>query len=200
MTTPPVLKLVRGGSDPPPRVRELDWSILMARAQDGDADAYRRLLEGIAPYLRSLAARCHRNPSDVEDAVQEILLSLHTVRRTYDPARPFGPWLTAIARRRLIDRLRRQGRRAFETEFEPVHETFADPLANLEGMTNIQEIVAALDRLPAGQREAVRLTKIEGLSLKEASAQSGTSVAALKIATHRAIQRLRRFLHGGSET
>ncbi|MGX5803589.1 sigma-70 family RNA polymerase sigma factor [Bradyrhizobium sp. Arg314] len=173
----------------------------MARAQDGDADAYRRLLESITPYLRAHAARCHRSPSDVEDAVQDILLSLHAVRRTYDPARPFGPWLTAIARRRLIDRLRRQGRRrTFETECEPVHETLADPLANPEGMTNIHEIAAALDRLPAGQREAVRLTKIEGLSLKEASALSGTSVAALKIATHRAIQRLRRFFHGGNET
>ena len=66
-------------------------------------------------------------------------------------------------------------------------------------MTNIHEIAEALDRLPPGQREAVRLTKIEGLSLKEASAASGMSVAALKIATHRAIQRLRRFFSGGSE-
>jgi len=69
MTTPPALKLVREGATPLPRVRELDWSILMARAQDGDANAYRRLLESITPYLRAHAARCHRNPSDVEDAV-----------------------------------------------------------------------------------------------------------------------------------
>lgn len=201
MTTPPALKLVTGGAAPSPQVRELDWSILMARAQDGDANAYRRLLENITPYLRAHAARCHRNPSDVEDAVQDILLTLHAVRRTYDPARPFGPWLTAIARRRLIDRLRRQGRRrAFETEFEPTHETLADPPANLGDMANIHEIAAAIDRLPSRQREAVRLTKIEGLSLKEASAASGMSVAALKVATHRAVQRLRRFLSGGSET
>ncbi len=201
MINAPVLKLVGGGTAPSPQVRELDWSILMARAQDGDANAYRRLLESITPYLRAHAARCHRNPNDVEDAVQDMLLTLHAVRRTYDPARPFGPWLTAIARRRLIDRLRRQGRRrAFETEFEPAHETFADPSANLEDMTNIHDIAVALDNLPPGQREAVRLTKIEGLSLKEASAASGTSVAALKVATHRAILRLRLFLSGGSET
>ncbi|MDX8466146.1 sigma-70 family RNA polymerase sigma factor [Mesorhizobium sp. VK23B] len=200
MTTKPALKLVRGAAAPPPQARELDWSILMARAQDGDANAYRRLLESITPYLRAHAARCHRNPSDVEDAVQDILLTLHAVRRTYDPARPFSPWLTAIARRRLIDRLRRQGRRrAFETEFEPAHETFAGQPRNLEDMTKIHEIATALDRLPPGQREAVLLTKIEGLSLKEASAASGTSVAALKVATHRAVQRLRRFFSGGSE-
>lgn len=200
MTTAPVLKLVKGGSNPSPRVRELDWSILMARAQDGDADAYRRLLESITPYLRAHAARCHRNPSDAEDAVQDILLTVHAVRQTYDPTRRFGPWLTAIARRRLIDRLRRQGRRrAIETEFEPDHETFADPPANLEDMSSVHEIAAAIDRLPSRQREAVRLTKIEGLSLKEASVASGMSVAALKVATHRAVRRLRRFLSGGSE-
>ncbi|TPO10678.1 sigma-70 family RNA polymerase sigma factor [Mesorhizobium sp. B1-1-5] len=201
MTTPPALKLVRGEAALPPQVQELDWSILMARAQDGDANAYRRLLESIAPYLRAHAVRCHRNPSDVEDAVQDILLTLHAVRATYDPARPFGPWLTAIAKRRLIDRLRRQGRRrALETESDPIHETFADRSANLEHMTHIHEIAAALDRLPPGQREALRLTKIEGLSLKEASAASGMSVAALKVATHRAIRRLRSFFSGGSET
>ncbi|UCI05629.1 sigma-70 family RNA polymerase sigma factor [Mesorhizobium sp. B1-1-8] len=201
MTTPPVLKLVRGGSAPIPQVREVDWSILMARAQDGDADAYRRLLASITPYLRAHAARCHRNLSDVEDAVQDILLTVHAVRATYDPARPFGPWLTAIAKRRLIDRLRRQGRRqALETAFEPTHETFAEPPANLEHMTQMHEIAAALDHLPSGQREALRLTKIEGLSLKEASAASGMSVAALKVATHRAIRRLRSFFSGGSET
>ncbi|TGQ52300.1 sigma-70 family RNA polymerase sigma factor [Mesorhizobium sp. M1C.F.Ca.ET.193.01.1.1] len=200
MTTKPVLKLVRGAAAPLPQVRELDWSILMARAQDGDANAYRRLLEGITPYLRAHAARCHRNPSDVEDAIQDILLTLHAARATYDPARPFAPWLTAIARRRLIDRLRRQGRRrAFETEFELAHEAFAGQPTNLEDMTNIHEIATALDRLPPGQREAVLLTKIEGLSLKEASAASGMSVAALKVATHRAVQRLRRFFSGGSE-
>jgi RNA polymerase sigma-70 factor (ECF subfamily) len=194
MTTSPVLKLVKGAAAPSPQVRELDWSILMARAQDGDANAYRRLLESITPYLRANAARCHRDPSDVEDAVQDILLTLHAVRRTYDPARPFGPWLTAIAKRKLIDRLRRQGRRrALEREFEPAHETFED-------MTKIHEIAAALDNLSPAQREAVRLTKIEGLSLKEASAVSGASVAALKVATHRAMLRLRRFFSGGSET
>ena len=199
MTTSPVLKLVKGAAAPSPQVRELDWSILMARAQDGDANAYRRLLESITPYLRANAARCHRDPSDVEDAVQDILLTLHAVRRTYDPARPFGPWLTAIAKRKLIDRLRRQGRRrAYETEFEIADETFAGEGANPENMAETQDMAAALDRLPARQREAVRLTKIEGLSLKEASAASGMSIAALKVATNRAVRRLRQILSGGS--
>ena len=121
---------------------ELDWSALMTQAQGGDAAAYRTLLEAIAPYLRALAARRHRDARDIEDAVQDILLTVHAIRHTYDPARPFGPWLVAIANRRLVDRLRRQGRTsARETALEPAHEnrpafgheTFAAPEANLYG-------------------------------------------------------------------
>jgi RNA polymerase sigma-70 factor (ECF subfamily) len=61
-------------------VRELDWSMLMARAQGGDRDAYRRLLGEITPCLRTLAARRHRDVSDAEDAVQDILLTVHAIR------------------------------------------------------------------------------------------------------------------------
>jgi len=81
----------------------LAWSSLMARAQDGDQAAYRQLLYEIAGYLRSLVAQHHRNPTDVEDTVQDVLLTIHTIRHTYDPSRPFGPWLVTIARRLIID-------------------------------------------------------------------------------------------------
>jgi hypothetical protein len=54
-----------------------DWSQLMTRAQDGDRDAYRALLEDITPYLRALATRCFRGTGDLEDAVQDVLLTIH---------------------------------------------------------------------------------------------------------------------------
>lgn len=176
--------------------RELDWSILMARAQDGDGEAYRRLLEQIAPYLRALAARRHRDPRDVEDAIQDVLLTLHAIRQTYDPTRPFGPWLLAIAQRRLIDRLRRQGRlRARETALAAAHETFPDPKANVEKeVSDRHDLERALASLPPRQSQAVRLLKLEALSLKEAAAATGMSVAALKVATHRALKSLRKIL------
>src|SRR6516225_2416604 len=68
---------------------ERDWSRLMARAQDGDRDAYRTLLQDITPYLRALATRCFRDTCDIEDAVQDVLLTVHAVRHVYDPDRPF---------------------------------------------------------------------------------------------------------------
>ena len=174
----------------------LDWSLLMARAQGGDGEAYRRLLVNIAPYLHSLARRQHRDPGDVDDAVQDVLLTVHAIRHTYDPNRPFGPWLVAIARRRLIDRLRRQGRTtAREVALDLEHETFSAPEANLgEAEWNKRVLGDAIARLPPGQRDAVLLLKLQEMSLQQASAASGLSIVALKVAMHRAMKNLKKML------
>jgi RNA polymerase sigma factor (sigma-70 family) len=202
---PPQLRLV--GSDgnaapagPKPTIRDTDWAILMAHAQDGDRSAYQRLLREITPYLRSLAARRHRDPSDIEDAVQDILLTVHAIRHTFDPTRPFGPWLVTIANRRFIDRLRRQGRRRDrETPLTPEHETFSEPQANLELRPDRRELEKAIDELPPMQRKAVQLLKLKEMSLKEASTASGMSIASLKVNVHRAVKSLRKILGDRSE-
>jgi RNA polymerase sigma-70 factor (ECF subfamily) len=177
-------------------LRELDWSILMARAQSGDRAAYRRLLEEITPYVRSLARAAHRDPRDAEDTLQDVLLTVHAIRRTYDPLRPFGPWLLAIARRRIADRLRRQGRRRLhETPLEPEHEaSIADETNHAEASCDAASLRDAVRRLPAAQRNAVQLLKLHELSLREAAATSGMTIAALKVATHRGLKSLRKWL------
>ncbi|HUA55453.1 MAG TPA: sigma-70 family RNA polymerase sigma factor [Candidatus Sulfotelmatobacter sp.] len=178
------------------------WGALMARAQGGDQAAYRRLLTEITPYLRSIAARYHRSREDVEDTVQDVLLSVHAIRHTYDPARPFGPWLATIADRRALDRLRRRLRQAGrETALEPEHETFAAVAANgdtggADGGLEAAELARAMARLPPGQRQALELLKLKELSLKEASAATGLSITALKVATHRALKSLRVIMQG----
>ncbi|MFP4592413.1 sigma-70 family RNA polymerase sigma factor [Ralstonia sp.] len=168
----------------------------MARAQGGDREAYRRLLEGLTPYLRALAVRHLQDRSDIEDTVQDVLLTLHMVRHTYDPARPFGPWLVAIAHRRIVDGLRRRGRIGMhETVLDTELETFsADETNLLEEAADAGVVHDAVARLPKGQREAIQMLKLEEMSLKEAAAASGTSVAALKVATHRALKTLRKLL------
>jgi RNA polymerase sigma-70 factor (ECF subfamily) len=148
-----------------------------------------------------LASRYHRAPQDVEDSVQDILLTVHAIRHTYDPTRPFKPWLVAIARRRIIDRLRAQGRRrSRETFLSPEHETFAAPEANLyEAEPDARALREAVAQLPDAQRRAVTMLKIEEKSLKEVSAATGMSIVALKVATHRAIKNLRKVLDGKGE-
>jgi RNA polymerase sigma factor (sigma-70 family) len=180
--------------------KDVDWSILMARAQEGDRAAYHRLLREITPYLRSLAGRRHRDPGDVEDSVQDVLLTIHSIRQTYDPSRPFAPWLVAIANRRFIDRLRRQGRtRDRETPLTAEHETFCEPAANLEERPDERELEGMVNSLPPAQQKAVRLLKLKELSLKEAAAVGGMSITSLKVNTHRALKNLRKKLLDRSE-
>ncbi|MFJ4292978.1 sigma-70 family RNA polymerase sigma factor [Cupriavidus sp. NPDC089707] len=175
----------------------------MMRAQGGDREAYRYLLEAITPYVRALAARQVRNRGDLEDTVQDVLLTVHAVRHTYDPARPFGPWLVAIANRRIVDGLRQRGRiGSHETVLDTEHETFSASGANFqEEAVDARAVRDAIEQLPIGQREAVRMLKLEEMSLKDAAAVSGMSVASLKVASHRALKTLRKlFASQGNKT
>ena len=179
---------------------DVDWSIMMARGQAGDRDCYRRLLEQITPYLRSVAQKSHRNKSDVEDAVQDILLTIHAIRVTYDPTRPFGPWLLAIANRRIIDSLRKQGRRRLrETVLTPEHDSMPMALENVYEKLDDQQLNNALKGLSPGQRQAIELLKLKEMSLKDAAATTGLSIAALKVTTHRALKSLRKILNDKDE-
>ena len=145
-----------------------EWSVLMARVQAGDSAAYRRLLHSGTPYLRTICGHHHRDGRDVEDSVQDILLTIHMVRHTYDPARPFKPWAAAIAKRRIIDRLRVQRRtRARETFLDAGHETFPAPATNIEeAASESRALYLAVEALPERQREAIQLTKLKEMSLK----------------------------------
>jgi RNA polymerase sigma-70 factor (ECF subfamily) len=175
------------------------WRGLMKAAQDGDRAAYNHLLREVAPFIRALAMRQLRTPDRAEDAVQDVLLTVHRVRHTYDPNRPFKPWLATITHRRCVDLFRRRGRTAaYETSNETAYETFADPGANraLEVHAATDGLGEAIASLPAQQREAVELLKLREMTLAEASEASGRSVAALKVNVHRAIKSLRARLVG----
>lgn len=115
------------------------------------------------------------------------------MRHTYEPGRPVKPWLAAITARRSIDALRRHGRTgAREVHDERAYETYADPRANKEGSGDAARTVAQMTHgLSPGQKEALKLVKLQEMSLAEASAVSGQSVASLKVNIHRAIKKLR---------
>jgi RNA polymerase sigma-70 factor (ECF subfamily) len=76
----------------------------MAAAQSGDRGAYIRLLYAILPNIRQSVSRYHATPERVEASVQDVLRTLHSLRHTYDPARPFAAWLMAISERRAKPR------------------------------------------------------------------------------------------------
>lgn len=156
----------------------------MVAAQEGDARAYRKLLDELSGWLRRYYAR-RVAPDMVEDAVQDVLLAIHEKRHTYDPARAFGPWLAGIARYKWIDRLRR------------LKTTASEPLDdNIAVADHGDRVIAGattrrlLDRIKPQQAEAIRLVKLDGLSVEEASAASGQSTSLIKINVHRGLKRL----------
>lgn len=175
-------------------------SLLMRAVQAGDGDAYRALLTAITPRIRRVirSRRAFLDEADIEDLVQDVLLSVHAVRATYDADRPFMPWLLAIVRHRLADAARHYSRHAArERTVEHLDVTFADVAANTQdevGAGDVEELRQAVEALPPGQRQAIELLKLRELSLKEAAAVTGSSISALKVATHRAMLSLRRLL------
>jgi RNA polymerase sigma factor (sigma-70 family) len=172
---------------------------LMKRVQAGDHDAYEDLLDDLMPRVRRLVHRQRGflGSEEVDDLVQDILLSVHAARATYDPKRPFLPWLLAIARNRLADGARRHERRsAHEVLVDDLDVTFPSQRPNLlrGEYRDPHALKQAIGALPHGQRNAIELLKFQGMSLKEAASASGTSVSALKVATHRAMNALRKML------
>ena len=181
---------------PSQQQQESAWAELMRSAQAGDKVCYDQLLRAITPFIRNLSRRYCRNPDLAEDVVQDVLLTVHRIRHTWDPRRPFSPWLAAIAARRGIDRIRRDSRISrFEVSDDLAVETFATPATNNDtgALQAIEAIEPLLAALPARQRLALEAVKIRGLSVAQAATESGQSVAALKVNVHRAVKALRQL-------
>jgi len=175
-----------------------DLAGLMKTAQIGDTEAYTQLLREVTVRLRRIVRRYRSflRDEDIEDLVQDILLSLHAVRATYDSRRPFMPWLLAITRNRLADGARRYARTSgHEVNISGLDVTFARENANKTAdVFEKEELENAIEGLPAAQRTAVEMLKLREMSLKEAAAVSGMSIGALKVATHRAMIALRKMM------
>ena len=175
----------------------------MAAAQDGDQAAYQALLRECIPLVRAVVRGRGVPPGAAEDVVQDVLLTLHRVRETYDPRRPFGPWLRAIAQRRAIDWQRSAGRRGAREVFAPeAYETFPDvgaaPDRDLDHAGQAALLGRAIAGLPPGQRQALEQLALQERTLDEAAAETGRTKGALKVNLHRAIKALRERM-GGSE-
>lgn len=169
---------------------ESDLAPLWTHAQAGDEAAYRQALLRIANRLRGyFSRRLSSLPDETEDLVQETLLALHLQRGTYDPRWPVSAWVFAIARHKLFDLFRRHGRHG--AMHEPLDELdeACHPASDAEPSAQ-RDLAVLLEALPPAQCAAIVMTRIEGLSMSEASCRSGVSVAALKVQVHRGLKRL----------
>lgn len=167
---------------------------LMRASLQGDKQAYADLLRESARLLRPYLSKRLRFEQEVDDVLQEILISVHKARHTYDGQRPYKPWLYAIAHFRLQDHLRMH---------YADHLRHAEDIADLENILHddvtesaisYESISGEIAKLPEKQATILRLMHQQGYTAKETAAQMGMNESAVKVAAHRAYKVLRQRL------
>lgn len=177
------------------RHREIHLQSFLA-GQDGNERAYRTFLTDLSHHLRGfLRARLLRQPGEIEDLLQEVLLAVHNARHTYQADQPLTAWVFAIARYKLADFFRARSRGdAFNDSLDDTAELFAE--AELEPAQASRDLDKLLSDLPDRQRLPIMHVKLEGLSVTETAKMTGLSESAVKIGVHRGLKALAARIRG----
>jgi len=175
----------------PARSADTDWDALMRAAIAGDEAAYRRLLTSLAGVLRGVVrrgmARGASSDGDIEDVVQEALLAIHLKRHTWLPSEPLAPWVFAIVRNKMIDAMRRRGRRT-EVPIElHIDHLESEPEPGSLDRRDIDTLMAHIE--PRAQ-EIVRAISLDGQTSREVGERLGMSEGAVRVALHRGLKAL----------
>ncbi len=172
------------------------WSRLMEAAQAGNGGAYNRLLNEVQPWLVRYYSR--RLPLHmVEDAAQDTLMAIHKKRHTYEPGRPFRPWLAGIARYKWIDRLRAIGRQHTISIDDEIFEPSVE--GHESAVTNAILLEELLTKLKPAQISVIRLVKLQGFSIEDAAAKTGQSESLVKVNIHRGLAKLAAMAESATE-
>ncbi len=172
---------------------------LMQLALAGDSRAYQQVLKDSAALLRPYLSRRVSPQAAVDDVLQDILVSVHKSRHTYDGMRPYAPWLFAIARYRLTDYLRG----AYKDKLRHAadisdHEEFLAADVT-EAPSSFEYLDKVVRELPEKQGRILTLMHQLGYTAKETAAQLGMTETAVKVSAHRAYKLLKKKLeHDGN--
>lgn len=196
---------------PSPGCRDESWKLVANEAMDryaaGDDTAFSELYDALSPRLLAFLVRRTRDSELAADLLQQTFLQMHCARRHFTPKAEVLPWAFAIARRLIIDRVRKaqhEPARSSESSSRPPERLDDDsslvaeqaspeggPDAALERAQVARRIDRELARLPDAHREAFELVKRDELSMAEAAQVLGTTVSAVKLRAHRCYEALR---------
>lgn len=169
---------------------DAELTALFKAAQAGDTVSYHRFLQRLTPLLRGVAGRKLAATGEVEDVVQEILISLHKARHTYDGERPLMPWVMAIAQFRITDHLRKLYSQARQpaVDIDAMAEILPDVTLTPPDNESVDEM---LHNVAERERKILTMMHVEGYTAKETGAQLGMKESAVKVAAHRAMKKIR---------
>lgn len=177
---------------------EVQLKVLMLAGLAGDAKAHQQMLAAAATRLRAyFGRRLGTDASDVEDLVQEALIAIHSRRESYNPTLPFTAWLHGIARHKLIDHFRRSGLRTHVLLEDVDEPAAADDIGPALAAVDVDRL---LMELPEKHRTAIRLTRLDGYSVAEASRLTGWSPSGIKIGVHRGLKKMTRRVRGDNDS
>lgn len=178
------------------RNREIHLQALFLAGLDGNEKAYLAFLSELSVHVRGfLRNRLQRQPSEIEDLLQEVLLAVHSKRETYLPDQPLTAWVFAIARYKLADFFRGGARHdAFHDSLDDATDLFAEP--HLEPVQATRDLDKLLKLLPERQRFPIQHVKLEGKSISETAQMTGLSESAVKIGIHRGLKALAARIRG----
>ena len=164
---------------------------LMRRSLNGDQHAYADLLRETSRFLRPYLAKRLSFTNEVDDLLQEILISIHKARHTYDGNRPYKPWVYAIAKFRLQDYLRAHysDQLHHAVDFDELEESLHEAVT--ETAISYESISGEIQKLPEKQATIMQLMHQEGYTAKEVAEKMGMNESAVKVAAHRAYKVLR---------
>ncbi len=162
---------------------------LLLAGLGGDQAAYAKFLSAITPMLRRMVGR-RLASSEVEDVVQEVLISIHKARHTYNGERPIMPWLASIASFRITDHLRRHysQMRHQSVDIADYENILSDVTENTSDTESVNEL---MEDVPEKHKKILMLMHVEGYTAKEVGVQMGMNESAVKVAAHRAIKKIR---------
>jgi RNA polymerase sigma-70 factor, ECF subfamily len=172
----------------------------MERYVDGDPRAFDELYEAMRGPIISGLRRWLKTDHQVDDAFQITIMKLHTSRARYRRGAPVLPWVLTIARNVAVDQLR--SRVAQEQALDPDQaeaipdETGIDRWSEEDEREVIAAVHDAIDTLPKGVRDVVRLHKIEGKAMAEVAALLGIREGAARVRAHRGYKSLAKQLTG----
>lgn len=171
-----------------------DW-LLMHRVADGDEGSVAELYDRFGSLVYKVARQLLPSRAEAEDAVQEVFIRLWQTADRYDPRRAkLVTWVMLIARRHLIDRLRRNAVRGTPGTFQPDapdlqgdHRPEKRPQEDERNVSLMQRVA----ELPELQRVVIERAYFQGYTLREVSKQLDAPLGTVKSALSRGLARLR---------
>jgi RNA polymerase sigma-70 factor (ECF subfamily) len=175
-----------------------DVPAVLARARQGDSEAFRVLVERHSPAAFRLAFRMTGNEQDAEDVVQDSLIKVYRHLGRFETRADFSTWLYRIVANCAVDMIRGRQSRQKHAWAEPFEQSTSARASGLPGPERLaasseveRRVAAALDALSPLERAAFALRHYEGRTTGEISRTLGLSASAAKQAVFRAVRKLR---------